>query len=218
VPTGRPTKQDLADAYGRTLPDLVAPGLRVVLVGINPSLWSGWSGRHFGRPSNRLWRTLHESGFTPRRLAPEDIGDLLAAGIGITNLVARATARADELTDDELRAGVPRLRSLVRDWRPSAVALLGVTAYRVAFARPKAGVGRQPELLDGALLWVLPNPSGLNAHYQQPALTAEYAALRTALDEAQPGPGNVATPSSTAPSSAADTPGVRVHWSSDQPS
>jgi TDG/mug DNA glycosylase family protein len=186
VPTGRPTKEQLATAYGRTLPDLVAPGLRVLLVGINPSLWSGWSGYHFGRPSNRLWTTLHEAGFTSRKLAPEDTAELLAAGIGISNLVARATARADELTDDEIRAGVPRLSALVRGVRPRAVAVLGVSAYRVAFARPKAAVGRQPETLDGAVLWVLPNPSGLNAHYQQPALTAAYAALRTALDD-EPG-------------------------------
>ena len=186
MPTGRPTKQDLAQAYGLTLPDLVGPGLRALLVGINPSLWSGWSGRHFGRPSNRLWTTLYEAGLTPRRLAPEDTGELLAAGIGITNLVARATARADELSDDEIRAGVSPLRELVRDWRPRAVAVLGVSAYRVAFARPKAVVGRQPEPLEGALLWVLPNPSGLNAHYQQPALTAEYAALRAALDQPRP--------------------------------
>ena len=182
-PTERPSKQDLAAAYDSTLPDLVAPGLRVLLVGINPSLWSGWSGRHFGRPSNRLWTTLHEAGLTPRRLAPEDTAELLAAGIGITNLVARATARADELSDDEIRAGVPRLEATVRRWRPRAVAVLGVSAYRVAFARPKAVVGRQPDGFEGALLWVLPNPSGLNAHYQQPALTAEYAALRAALDD-----------------------------------
>src|SRR4051794_41670881 len=103
VPTGRPTKQELAAAYGRTLPDLVGPDLRVLLVGINPSLWSGWSGRHFGRPSNRLWPTLHGAGFTGRRLRPEDTDELLAAGIGITNLVNRATARADQLTDDEIR-------------------------------------------------------------------------------------------------------------------
>ncbi len=182
MPTGRPTKQQLAESYGRTIPDLGAPGLRVLLVGINPSLWSGWSGRHFGRPSNRLWTTLHEAGLTPRRLAPEDTAALLAAGIGITNLVARATARADELSDDEIRAGVPGLRELVREWRPRAVAVLGVTAFRVAFGRQKATVGPQPETFEGSLLWVLPNPSGLNAHYQQAALTAEYAALRQALD------------------------------------
>jgi TDG/mug DNA glycosylase family protein len=177
----RPTRQELDEAYGRELPDLVGPGLRLLLVGINPSLWSGWSGFHFGRPSNRLWRTLHEAGLTDRRLQPEDAGELLAAGIGISNLVARATARADELSDDEIRAGVPRLRELVSRWRPGTVAVLGVSAYRVAFARPKAGVGPQPQTLEGARLWVLPNPSGLNAHYQQPALTAEYARLRAEL-------------------------------------
>src|ERR671932_2367960 len=161
VPTGRPTKQQLADSYGRTLPDLGAPGLHVLLVGINPSLWSGWSGHHFGRPSNRLWTTLHEAGLTARRLAPEDTDELLAAGIGITDLVARATARADELSDDEIRAGVRPLQALVREWRPGAVAVLGVSAYRVAFGRPKAVVGPQPESLERSLLWVLPNPSGL---------------------------------------------------------
>jgi double-stranded uracil-DNA glycosylase len=181
--TGTPTKQELAAAYDRAVPDLVGPGLRVLLVGINPSLWSGWSGYHFGRPSNRLWTTLHEAGLTPRRLAPEDTGELLAAGVGITNLVNRATARADELTDDEIRAGVPRLSATVIRWRPPHVAVLGVTAYRVAFGRPRAVVGRQPEPVEGAVLWVLPNPSGLNAHYQQPALTAEYAHLRAALDD-----------------------------------
>lgn len=181
-PPGRaPTKAELQEAYGRTIPDLVAPGLRVLLVGINPSLWSGWSGRHFGRPSNRLWPTLHESGLTPRRLRPEDSAELLAAGIGVSNLVARSTARADELTDDEIRAGVPRLVGTVQRWRPSAVAVLGVTAYRTAFARPRAAVGPQPEPFEGARLWVLPNPSGLNAHYQQPDLTAAYAELARTL-------------------------------------
>jgi TDG/mug DNA glycosylase family protein len=185
VPTRRPTKQELAGAYGRTLPDLVAPGLRVLLVGINPSLWSAWSGYHFGRPSNRPWRTLHEAGLTPRRLVPEDTDALLAAGIGITNLVAAATARADELSDEEIRAGVPPLEELIARWRPPVAAVLGVSAYRVAFSRPRAVVGRQPERLADAVIWVLPNPSGLNAHYQQPALTAEYAALRAALDSRQ---------------------------------
>jgi TDG/mug DNA glycosylase family protein len=152
-----------------------------LLVGINPSLWSGWSGLHFGRPSNRLWTTLHQAGLTPRRLRPEDTGALLAAGIGITNLVNRATARADELTSTEIRAGVPRLRALVCRYRPPFVAVLGVTAYRVAFGQPAARVGVQPGQLEGARLWVLPNPSGLNAHYQQPDLTAIYAELRAAL-------------------------------------
>jgi TDG/mug DNA glycosylase family protein len=177
-----PTRAELTAAYGRSVPDLVGPGMRVLLVGINPSLWSGWSGYHFGRPSNRLWTTLHEAGLTNRRLRPDETDALLAAGIGITNLVNRATARADEIDRDELGAGVPRLRALVRRWRPPHVAVLGVTAYRVAFDRPRATVGRQPEPLEGARLWVLPNPSGLNAHYQQAALTAEYAALRAALN------------------------------------
>jgi TDG/mug DNA glycosylase family protein len=174
-----PTKAELAGAYGKVIPDLVAPDLRVLLVGINPSLWSGWSGFHFGRPSNRLWITLEQAGLTDRKLHPEDTDALLAAGIGITNLVNRATARADELTDDEIRAGVPRLAGTVRRWRPRSVAVLGITAYRTAFRRPKAVIGPQPESLEGAALWVLPNPSGLNAHYQQPALTAEYARLAT---------------------------------------
>jgi double-stranded uracil-DNA glycosylase len=177
---GGPTKGELAAAYGRAVPDLVGPGLRVLLVGINPSLWSGWSGFHFGRPSNRLWTTLHEAGFTERRLRPEDTEDLLAAGIGITNLVNRATARADELSDDEVRAALPRLTETVRTWRPRTVAVLGITAYRMAFGRPKATVGPQPERLQDADLWVLPNPSGLNAHYQQPALTEVYAQLKDA--------------------------------------
>jgi TDG/mug DNA glycosylase family protein len=182
VPVRSPTKAELAAAHGRAIPDLVAPDLRVLLVGINPSLWSGWSGSHFGRPSNRLWPTLHEAGFTSRRLRPEDHDELLAAGIGITNLVNRATARADELTADEIRTGLPRLRRTVARWRPRCVAVLGVTAYRTAFADPKAQVGEQPERLEGVPLWVLPNPSGLNAHYQQADLTAVYARLREALE------------------------------------
>ena len=159
--------------------------MRVLLVGINPSLYSGWSGTHFARPGNRLWRTLLEAGFTGRLLHPSEGEAILAAGLGITNLVARATARADELTDDEIRAGVAPLRALVRRCRrrwagPTQVAFLGVSAYRIAFARPKAVIGAQDLTLEGAAVWVLPNPSGLNAHYQQPALTAAYAQLRRA--------------------------------------
>jgi TDG/mug DNA glycosylase family protein len=155
----------------------------VLLVGINPSLYSGWSGLHFARPGNRLWRTLHEAGFTDRRLHPAETEAVLAAGLGITNLVARATARADELIDDEVRAGVGPLAQLVRTRRVPYVAFLGVSTYRVAFRRPKARVGRQDEDFEGAVAWVLPNPSGLNAHYQQPALTAAYTELRAAVRE-----------------------------------
>jgi len=155
--------------------------VQVLLVGINPSLYSGWTKTHFARPGNRLWRTLHEAGFTDRRLHPAESDAILSAGIGITNLVARATARAEELTDDEVRAGVEPLRRLVRRVRPAYVAFLGISTYRVAFARPKAVVGEQPERFEGAGVWVLPNPSGLNAHYQQLALTAAYKDLSDAV-------------------------------------
>jgi TDG/mug DNA glycosylase family protein len=154
----------------------------VLLVGINPSLYSGWSGHHFARPGNRLWRTLAEAGFTDRILLPSETAALVDAGIGITNLVARSTARADELTPDEIRAGVQPLARLVRRTRPRFVAFLGVSSYRIAFDHPKAQVGRQKAPFEGAEVWVLPNPSGLNAHYQQPALTAAYAELRAAAD------------------------------------
>jgi double-stranded uracil-DNA glycosylase len=177
----RPTRDDLQGAYGRIIPDLVGPGMRVLLVGINPSLYSGWTETHFARPGNRLWRTLHEAGFTDRRLHPSETDAILAAGFGITNLVARATARADELTDDEIRAGVAPLRRLVGRWEPAYVAFLGISSYRVAFGQPRARVGAQEHQLAGAGVWVLPNPSGLNAHYQQPDLTAAYAELRRAV-------------------------------------
>jgi TDG/mug DNA glycosylase family protein len=182
----RPTREQLLGAYGAVIPDLLAPELRVLLVGINPSLYSGWTGRHFARPGNRLWRTLAEAGFTDRLLHPSETEAITAAGLGITNLVARATARADELTTEEIHAGVEPLRRLVRSCRrrwggPTHVAFLGVSTFRIAFARPRATVGDQEERLEGAEVWVLPNPSGLNAHYQQPALTASYAALREAV-------------------------------------
>ncbi len=175
-----PTREELQAADGRTVPDLVFPGVRVLLCGINPSLWSGWAGLHFARPSNRLWPTLHQAGLTPRRLQPSDVDGLRDAGIGITNLVARATARADELDDAEVRAGLAPLTALVDRWRPAVVGVLGVGAYRLAFADRRAAVGEQPAGLAGARLWALPNPSGLNAHYQQADLTAAYAELAEA--------------------------------------
>ena len=185
MPARRPSREDLLGAYGTVIPDLVGPGLRVLLVGINPSLYSGWTGRHFARPGNRLWRTLHEAGFTDRVVLPSDTDAITAAGIGITNVVARATARADELDDGEIRAGLAPLRRLVRRCRrrfggPQHVAFLGVSAYRVAFDQPRARVGRQDGEFEGTTVWALPNPSGLNAHYQQPALTTAYAELRRA--------------------------------------
>lgn len=177
-----PSRADLEQAYDAVIPDLVGPQVRVLIVGINPSLYSGWSGRHFARPGNRLWRTLHEAGFTDRQLHPSETDAVLGAGLGITNLVRRATARADELTAEEMRGGVEPLRRLVRRLRTPYVAFLGVTSYRVAFGRPRATVGRQPEPFEGAVVWVLPNPSGLNAHYQQPALSAAYRELRLTVE------------------------------------
>lgn len=175
-----PLREELLRAYGATVPDLIAPDLRVLLVGINPSLWSGYAGYHFARPANRLWRTLHEAGFTRRRLHPAEYDDLLAAGVGITNLVARATARGSELTSAELRAGVATVTNLAERYRPGHVAFLGLSAYRIAFRRPRAGAGRQPVRLGASAVWLLPNPSGLNASYQQPALSAAYRQLREA--------------------------------------
>ena len=173
----RPTRPELLRAYGTTVPDLVAPGLRVLLCGINPSLESGYRGLHFATPGNRLWPTLHAAGWTPRRLDPSETDDLLAAGIGITNLVNRATARADELTDDELRAGLPAVAALAERWQPGWVAFCGMSAYRVATGRRTAKVGPQPDDLGGRPVWLLPNPSGLNASWQLPRLAAAYGEL-----------------------------------------
>lgn len=179
--SARPSRADLQAAYGTTIPDLIPDDLRVLLVGINPSLWSGWAATHFARPGNRLWRTLAESGLTPRLLRPEETAAIAAAGIGITNLVARATARADELTADELRAGRVVLERTVARTRPRMVAFLGLSTYRIAYDEPRAAVGRQPRTIAGSTVWLLPNPSGLNAHYQQPDLTAAYAQLNRHL-------------------------------------
>ena len=162
------------------MPDLIAPGLRVLFCGINPGLYSGATGHHFARPGNRFWPALHAAGFSERLLPPWEEHGLLAGGYGITNLVARTTATADELTRQELVAGRRRLDRVVRRYAPWWVAVLGVGAYRTAFGRPMARVGEQAESLAGARLWVLPNPSGLNAHYQLPDLVREFAALHAA--------------------------------------
>lgn len=174
----RPTRAECLAAYGRTIPDLVAPGLRVLLVGINPGLMSAAIGRHFGNPSNRLWPALHLAGFTPRRLHPMESDELLRNGVGVTNLVARATATAAELSAAEIRDGVAPLTRLVTNYTPRYVAFLGLTSYRTAFGVKDATVGPRPEMLGPAKVWLLPNTSGLNAHYQLPDLVAAFAALR----------------------------------------
>lgn len=181
--SARPTKSDLRGAYGAAIPDTLAPGLEVLFCGINPSLWSGWSGHHFARPGNRFWPALHRSGFTPRQLDPAENDALLALGLGITNLVNRATARADELAPDELRAGGQRLVATVDQVKPRWLAVVGVTAYRAAFGQPGAKIGPQPvvEAFAPTKVWVLPNPSGLNAHYDLPALGAAFGELRGAV-------------------------------------
>jgi TDG/mug DNA glycosylase family protein len=176
----KPTRDEVAAAAGRTIPDLVGDGLRVLFAGINPSLYSAATGHHFARPGNRFWPALHRSGFTPRLLHPSEQHTLPELGLGITNVVARATARADELASDELIEGGALLAELAARWRPRLLAVLGVTAYRTAFGRPKAVIGPQDHTLGGVRVWVLPNPSGLNARFQIDDLAAEFALLRTA--------------------------------------
>jgi TDG/mug DNA glycosylase family protein len=172
------TAADLAAARARTIPDVIAPGLAVLFCGINPGLYSAATGHHFARPGNRFWPALHQSGFTPRQLRPDEQNLLLDFGLGVTNVVPRATARADELTTAELRAGAARLTALAAEFTPRYVAVVGISAYRTGFDRPQATIGEQPESIAGSRLWVLPNPSGLNAHYQLPALVAEFRALK----------------------------------------
>ncbi|WP_432923915.1 G/U mismatch-specific DNA glycosylase [Microbispora sp. CA-135349] len=173
-----PTKADLEAARNATIEDVLGPALDVLFCGINPSLYSAATGHHFARPGNRFWPALHLSGLVPRRLAPSDQHLLPSYGLGITNIVARATARADELTQDELREGGVRLARLVGRVRPRVLAIAGVSAYRVAFARPATRIGPQKETVGGTALWVLPNPSGLNAHWRLDAIAAEMARLR----------------------------------------
>jgi TDG/mug DNA glycosylase family protein len=180
----RPTRADLAAAAERTLPDVIAPDLRVLFCGINPGLYSAATGHHFARPGNRFWPALHRSGFTDHQLDPAEQRSLLDIGLGITNVVDRASARAGELSTAELRTGGAALARKARRWRPRWVAIVGVTAYRTAFGHPKATIGPQDEPLGPSRVWVLPNPSGLNAHFQIDDLAAEFARLREA--SAQP--------------------------------
>lgn len=180
APAQRPTAAALAAAASLRLADVARPGLDVLFCGINPSLYSAAVGHHFARPGNRFWPTLHRSGFTPRLLDPAEQVELLALGLGITNVVDRPTARAEELSVAELQAGAEALAAKVRRLRPRWLAVLGVTAYRTGFGQRHATTGPQPATVDATGIWVLPNPSGLNAHYQADRLAEEYAALREA--------------------------------------
>lgn len=181
----RPSKEQLAAAHGKTVPDLIAPGLNVLFCGINPGLYSAAVGHHFARPGNRFWPTLHAAGFTERLLSPFEERDLLESGYGITNIVERATNAAEELSREELIEGAKRLERKILRYRPALVAFVGMTAYRIAFDRPRAGVGRQPERIGTSGIWLLPNPSGLNAHYRLEDFARLFAELRQAAEHAR---------------------------------
>jgi double-stranded uracil-DNA glycosylase len=174
----KPTKAQLLAARDKRVPDLIAKDLIVLFAGINPGLYTAAIGRHFGRPGNRFWIALYEGGFTPRLFSPFENSLLLDLKLGITNVVDRATARADELTDHELRAGGRRLRAKVKVWRPTVVAFVGIGSYRVVSGIKDARVGLQKERFGGSHAWVLPNPSGLNAHYQPADLARLFRELR----------------------------------------
>ncbi len=185
VRTQRPSKRDLEDARDATLPDVIAPNLDVVFCGINPGLYSAAVGAHFGRPGNRFWPTLHAAGFTDRLLDPAEQSLLLEYGCGITNVVARTTAKASELAASELREGAEQLRLRVERYRPRVLAVLGIGAYRSGFGVKNAVVGRQVSDIGNTTIWVLPNPSGLNAHYRLEDLIALYGELRAELTSSQ---------------------------------
>jgi double-stranded uracil-DNA glycosylase len=178
----KPTIEQIRSSRGKTVPDLITPGLKILFSGINPSLYSAAVGQHFARPGNRFWPAIHAAGFTPRLFSPFEGMMLLDLGYGITNLVDRATASADELSVGEFIEGGRRLEAKVRIQAPRIVAFLGITAYRSAFGRPRAAIGPQAESIVEALLWVLPNPSGLNAHHRLADLARLYGELREASE------------------------------------
>jgi double-stranded uracil-DNA glycosylase len=176
----KPTQDELQAAVGNTVPDVIVPGLAVLFVGINPGLYSAAVGHHFARPGNRFWPALHEAGFTPRLLRPDEDGELPAWGLGITNLVSRATAAASELSAEELRRGRVTLEAKVARYSPAWTAFVGIGAYATAFGRRKVLLGLQEERIEGSRTWLLPNTSGLNAHYTP----ARFAELLRELREA----------------------------------
>jgi TDG/mug DNA glycosylase family protein len=176
----KPTKQQLIEAAGKTVPDVIASNLRVLFCGINPGLYTAATGHHFARPGNRFWPALYKSGFTHQLLSPFEERELLKAGLGISNVVAHATASAAELTREDFIAGGRNLAAKVKRYQPRVVAILGVGAYREAFAQPRATIGEQAKRIHSARVWVLPNPSGLNANYQLPELVRLFTKLRAA--------------------------------------
>lgn len=182
-----PTREELEAAEGKRVPDVLGPGLSILYCGINPGLRSAAAGHHFAGPGNRFWPALHAAGLTPRRLEPAEDAELLRWGQGITNLVARATATAGELAAEELERGGRELERKVVRWRPAVVAFLGIGAYRLAFGRPRAAVGRAGERIARSEVWVLPNPSGLNARYRREEIVALLRLVRRAAARPRPG-------------------------------
>lgn len=179
----KPSKEQILAAANRTVPDVIAPGLHVLFCGINPGLYTAAVGHHFARPGNRFWPALHAAGFTERLYSPFEEHELLRKGYGITNVVERATATAAELSAKEFIAGGRQLASKVRAFGPKFLAILGVGAYRTAFDKPKAQLGLQSETIGETLIWVLPNPSGLNAHYRPVDLARLFGELRRAAEK-----------------------------------
>ncbi|MDJ0462393.1 G/U mismatch-specific DNA glycosylase [Streptomyces sp. H27-C3] len=177
------TPEELQAARDHLIPDVVADGLRVLFCGINPGLMSAATGHHFARPGNRFWPVLHLSGFTPRQLKPPEQGELTSYGLGITNVVARASARADEISDEEFREGGRLLTARVELLRPRWLAVVGITAYRTAFGEKRASIGQQVRTIGATRIWALPNPSGLNAHWTAQTMAEEYARLRIAAED-----------------------------------
>lgn len=181
----RPTKDELASARGKGLPDIIKPGLKVLFCGINPGLYSGAVGHHFARPGNRFWIALFRAGFTQRLLWPYEEHLLLDSGYGIINIVNNATAQASELSTEELREGARVIEKKLLRFHPRILAVLGIDAYRKAFGQPRAVLGRQPEKIAETTLWVLPSPSGINANYQMDALVRLFSELRVASSEGE---------------------------------
>jgi len=178
----KPTKEDLHDAVTRSVDDLIDHDLKVLFCGINPGLYSGATGLHFARPGNRFWKALHGAGFTDRLLHPSEEHELLESGVGITCFVKRTTARADELSDAEYVEGGKVLVRKIERFRPRTLAVLGIGAFQKAFGQPKARLGLQPEKIGAASVWLLPNPSGLNAHYQLADFIALFSELKRSLE------------------------------------
>lgn len=185
TPRTHPTRADLLVAANKIVPDVIAPGIKVLFCGINPGLYSAAIGHHFGRPGNRFWPALYAAGFTPRLFSPYEDQDLLKFGYGITNIIKRATAAADELSRAELIAGGRIIEEKVQRFAPNFLAILGLTAYRAAFNTPRARIGLQPGGIGDTRLWVLPNPSGLNAHFQLADLTDLFRQLKKAAEEVE---------------------------------